>query len=96
MVGHVKYFDLVKRCGHIVPEGEHVNDKAVQVFFHETDIEVGSKIPEKGAEVEYELVPHCPWIRALWVRPLNKRSYAPVSEFPKSGGGTKKGGTHGD
>ena len=83
MTGHIKYFDSVKRFGHIVPEGKKLDDKDSQVFFHETDIEAGSKIPDKGAEVEYELVPHCPWLRALWVRPVNKRSYAPVREMRK-------------
>jgi cold shock CspA family protein len=87
VIGHVKY---LKRgsdgefFGHIVPEGKKVEDKDSQVFFHETDVEAGCKLPEKGAEVEYELIPHCPWIRALWVRPINKRSYAPVSELRKA------------
>ena len=83
MVGHVKYFDLARRFGHIVPEGKKLEDKDSQVFFHETDIEVGCKLPGKGEEVEYELVPHCPWPRALWVRPINKRSCAPVHELRK-------------
>jgi cold shock CspA family protein len=90
MTGHVKYIKLGKdggRFGHIVPDGKQVDDKTSQVFFHENDVEAGSKIPDKGAEVEYELVPHCPWIRALWVRPLNKRSYAPVP--------IRKGGAYG-
>jgi cold shock CspA family protein len=87
VIGHVKY---LKRgldgglYGHIVPEGKKVDDKTSQVFFHETDLEAGSRIPEKGAEVEYELVPHCPWLRALWMRPISKRSYAPVQELRKA------------
>lgn len=83
MTGNVKYFDSTRRFGHIVPEGKKLEDKASQVFFHETDLEAGAKIPDKGEEVEYELVPHCPWKRALWVRPLNKRAYAPVREMRK-------------
>ena len=91
MTGNVKYFDLVRRFGHIIPEGKKLEEcpKPLQVFFHETDIEAGAKIPEKGTEVEYELVPHCPWKRALWVRPVSKRSYAPISEM-------RKAAAHGD
>lgn len=74
------------RYGFIVPDGKKVDDKKAQVFFHETDVEAGFRVPEKGAEVEYELMPHCDWLRALSVRPLSKRSYAPVREMPPQGG----------
>jgi hypothetical protein len=86
MTGHVKYLKQGsdgQQFGHIVPDGKKVQDKTAQVFFHETDVEAGSKIPDKGAEVEYELIPHCPWPRALWVRSISKRSYAPVTELRK-------------
>lgn len=73
------------RYGFIVPEGKKVDDKKVQVFFHETDVEAGCRVPEKGAEVEYELMPHCDWLRTLSLRPLNKRSYAPVREMHPGG-----------
>jgi cold shock CspA family protein len=83
LTGIVKHFDLVKRFGFIIPEGKKAEHKDVQVFFHETDIEAGSKLPGKGQEVEYELLPHYPNPRALWVRPLNRRTYAPVREMRK-------------
>lgn len=92
MTGHVKYLKrgIDGLFGHIIPEGKKPEDKDSQVFFHETDVEAGHKMPAKYSEVEYELVPHYPSPRALWVRPLNKRSYAPVAEF-------RKGATaHGD
>lgn len=90
MTGHVKATFKGSdggRYGFIVPEGKKVEDKASQVFFHENDLEVGCKLPEKGVEVEYELVPHCPWLRAQSVRPLSKRVYAPVRPI--------KGGAYG-
>lgn len=83
MIGIVKFFDLEKRFGIIIPDGKKAAEKDCQVFFHETDIEVGGKLPQKGTEVEYELLPHYPDPRALFVRPLSKRSYAPVQELRK-------------
>jgi cold shock CspA family protein len=86
VTGHVKYLKQGSdgQFGHIVPDGKKVEDKDSQVFFHETDVEAGFKIPDKGAEVEYEVIPNIPWLRALWVRPLGKRNYAPVRELRKS------------
>jgi hypothetical protein len=85
VTGHVKYLKQGSdgQFGHIVPDGKKVEDKDHQVFFHETDVEAGYPIPGKGAEVEFEVIPNIPWLRALWVRPLSKRSYAPVRELRK-------------
>jgi len=87
VTGHVKYLKQGSdgQYGHIVPEGKRVEDKASHIFFHETDVEAGCKVPQKGAEVEFELIPNIPWKRALWVRPLSKRNYAPVHELKKGG-----------
>jgi cold shock CspA family protein len=94
VIGEIKLFKRVERYGFIIPDGKTYKDKA-DVFFHENNVEGG--VPgtlEEGTEVEYEVIPH-KRDKALSVKLMGRR-YAPVSEFPKSGGGTKKGGTHGD
>jgi hypothetical protein len=62
------------------------------VFFYENALEEGTADSQlsSGAEVEFELIPNIPWKRAIFVRAINKRSYAPVKEFRKAGHG------HGD
>jgi cold shock CspA family protein len=84
VTGYVKYFKADRHFGHIIPEGKE-DDRSSHVFFHEDSIEPGYPIPGKGAEVEYELVPNYPFgPHALWVRPLSRRNYAPVSELRKT------------
>jgi cold shock CspA family protein len=85
VIGHVKFFNVDQRYGIIVPEGKSPGKRDEHVFFYENVLEDGVKDSQvnSGAEVEYELIPNIPWKRALWVRPLSRRSYAPVSELRK-------------
>ena len=89
MIGKIKFFNPYRRFGFIVPDGKTYKDKC-DVFFYEDKFEGGIKgTVEEGAEVEYEPIPTDPG-KAMSVR-FTGRRYAPVSEFPKKGGGT-----HGD
>jgi cold shock CspA family protein len=81
MIGKIKHFN--GRFGFIIPEGKRAIDKNDNVFFHQSALPEGSIKLADGMEVEYELIPHYPDKKALFVQPLSKRSYAPVREFKK-------------
>lgn len=82
MTGEIKYFDVRKRYGIILPEGVSVRDKEKQVFFYEDVLEGGT--PHVGQEVEYALNPNCRNPRALMVRLLGKRNYVPIDSQRKA------------
>ena len=112
MTGTIKYvkFGVTGEAfGHIIPEGKTAKDKDVQPFWHEEEVREGCRIagqnfrvPVKCEEVEYELVPNASLLRVLWVRPLNKTSYAPPTPNiprPASTNGPRpvpRKGTYGD
>ncbi len=85
MIGHIKFFETAKRYGIIVPEGKNPAKREEHVFFHESALEEGTRDGQlhSGAEVEYALIPNIPWKRALSVRAINRRAYAPVQELRK-------------
>ena len=82
MIGHIKFFDVRKRIGFIIPDGKHYQDKA-DVFFHETKFEGGIRgTIEDGTEVESELIPNIRGPKALFVKATGRR-YAPIHELKK-------------
>jgi cold shock CspA family protein len=73
VIGHVKFFDMRKRIGFIIPDGKTYRDKA-DVFFHESKFEGGIRGSiDEGAEVEYELIPNLKDQKALSVRFTGRR-----------------------
>jgi cold shock CspA family protein len=88
LIGHVKFFNVTLRYGFIVPEGKRPQDKADNVFFHETAVTNGIRGPIDGAEIEYELIPNYGGKKVLSAR-LTGRVYAPVAEM-------RRGAAHGD
>jgi cold shock CspA family protein len=83
VIGHVKFFNVVKRYGFIVPDGKQAKDKSENVFFHETNFEGGIRgTIEDGTEVEYELIPHLRDKKALFVKATGRR-YAAVHQLKK-------------
>jgi cold shock CspA family protein len=81
MIGRIKFFDVRKRIGFIIPDGKSFLDK-VDVFFHEHNFEGGIRgTVEDGTEVEYELIPYVER-KALFVKATGRR-IAPVHEFKK-------------
>lgn len=78
MIGHIKFFDIGRRYGFIVPEGKRAQDKADNVFFHESAFKAGLNGHKlDGAEVEYELIPNIQDKKALSAR-FTGRRYAPA------------------
>ncbi|HXM64458.1 MAG TPA: hypothetical protein VN950_26595 [Terriglobales bacterium] len=88
MTGNVKFFDVRKRYGIIIPNGVSVRDRDQHVFFYE-DVLEGGKV-SAGQEVEYSLLPNYPTPRALAVRILGKVAYVPINQNPR------KAVAHGD
>ena len=86
MIGHIKFFDVRKRYGIIIPEGVSVSDRGRHVFFYEDVLEGGSAHP--GQPVEYSLLPDYPTARALSVKLLGKRSYVPINQTRREAYGT--------
>ncbi len=87
MIGRIKFFDMRKRIGFIIPDGKTYRDKA-DVFFHESKVDGGVRgTIEEGTEVEYEPIPNVR-DKALFVKVTGAR-YAPVHEL-------RKGVAHGD
>lgn len=86
MIGHVKFFNIGRRYGFILPDGKTYKDRA-DVFFHEDTVEGGIRgTIEDGTEVEYEVIPTNKG-KALTVRRTG-RAYAPIHEL-------RKGAAHG-
>lgn len=82
MIGHMKFFDWARRFGFIVPYGKLPQDKAENVFVHESAFANGLKGLADGAEVEYELIPNYRGKKAMSAR-LTGRVYHPVQELRK-------------
>lgn len=57
MTGYIKFFDVRKRIGFIVPNGVTRQDRDRHVFFHEADLE---GTPRGGEIVEFSLNPNFP------------------------------------
>jgi cold shock CspA family protein len=80
--GYIKFFDVRKRIGFIVPNGVPRQDRDRHVFFHETDLAEGAHA--RGGEiVEYSLSPHFPNPvfknpRAWSVQVLSKPTHVPA------------------
>ena len=78
MTGHVKYFNVAKYFGFIIPEGRS-QDRDSHVFFYGEVVEDGRTL-SVGQEVEYSLIPGYPTPRALWVKLVSKRAYVPINQ----------------
>ena len=97
MKGYIKFFDVRKRLGYIVPNGVSRADKDKHVFFHEAELVEGE--PRGGAIVDFSLNPNYPnpvypTRRAESVQVLSKPSYIPnpVREIDQQ----RKAVAHGD
>ena len=93
MKGYIKFFDVRKRFGYIVPNGATRQDKDRHVFFHESELLEGGD-PRAGEIVEYQLNPNFPnpvfkSPRALELRVLSKPAYVPIDS-------QRKAAAHGD
>jgi|HubBroStandDraft_5_1064220.scaffolds.fasta_scaffold101482_3 hypothetical protein len=87
MKGYIKFFDVRKRLGYIVPNGKTRQDKDSHVFFHEAELLEGGD-PRAGEIVEYSLNPNFPNAifpnpRALECRVLSKTSYPVPIDSPQ-------------
>jgi cold shock CspA family protein len=86
MTGYIKFFDVRKRIGYIVPNGVTREDKDKHVFFHEAEMEGGGA---RGGEiVEFSLNPNYPnpiykTRRAASIRVLSK-SAVPIDQQRKA------------
>jgi cold shock CspA family protein len=86
MTGYIKFFDVRKRIGFIVPNGVARQDKDRHVFFHEAEMEGANA---RGGEiVEYSLNPNFPNAvfknpRAMSVRVLSKPA-VPIDQKRKA------------
>jgi cold shock CspA family protein len=97
MTGKIKFFNPSGRWGIIVPDNTKPGDRNTNVFFHEDTLEEGVKDGSlaDGSEVEFDLNPN--WRKegekkAIRVKPINVRTYAPVKEFRSNS--TQARGTH--
>lgn len=72
MTGVVKFYKADSGYGFIMPV-----DGGEDVFFHQSSL-ADPKYVQAGCEVEFELFPLFPKPRALSVRLLSKRTYAPA------------------
>lgn len=78
MKGYIKFFDVRKRYGYIVPNNCPRQDRDRHVFFHEAELEGDGA---RGGEiVEYSLNPNFPNPvfknpRAMFVQVLSKPAY---------------------
>ena len=91
MKGYIKFFDVRKRFGYIVPNGVSRQDKDRHVFFHESEWREGGDL-RAGAIVEYSLNPNFPnpvftSPRALELRLLSKPAYVPIDSQRKAAAG---------
>lgn len=77
MTGVVKFYDAVKGYGFIEPESG-----GKDVFFHQSSLQEVRHV-STGHEVEYSLFPVFKKPRAVTVRVLSNRTYAPVREMKK-------------
>lgn len=82
MTGYIKFFDVRRRFGYIVPNGVSRNDADKHVFFYEDTLSGGQ--PVSGEIVEFALNPHYPnpcypTRRALTVQLLSKPSAVPIN-----------------
>ena len=78
MKGYIKFFDVRKRLGYIVPNGVAREEKDKHVFFHESELTDGE--PRGGEIVEFSLNPNYPnpvykTRRAGSVQVLSKPAY---------------------
>lgn len=80
MTGEVKWFDVRKHYGFIVPDGVSMADKDDHVFVHESILE---EPLAAGQQVEYSIIPGARTPKALWVKVLSKRSYVPINQGRK-------------
>jgi cold shock CspA family protein len=81
-VGYIKFFDVRKRFGWIVPNGVLKTDKDRHVYFHEEEMD-GE--PKSGAIVQFSLNPNYPNPvyknpRAEHVQLASKRNSVPSIE----------------
>jgi cold shock CspA family protein len=81
MTGAIKFFDIRKRFGIIIPAGVSLRERDRHVFFYEDVLEGGSTA-HAGQEVEFSLMPNYPSPRALTVRLLGKTAYVPIDQHP--------------
>lgn len=87
MTGKVKFFDLNRRFGIIVPDGVPMKERDRHVFFYQDVLPEGAEL-RAGQDVEYSLLPDYPTPRALTVRLLGKSSYVPIRAPRKEAYGT--------
>ena len=81
MTGYIKFFDVRKRFGYIVPNGVSRSDKDKHVYFYEDTL---NGEPVSGEIVEFTLNPNFPnpcypTRRALSVHLLSKPSAVPIN-----------------
>lgn len=86
MKGFIKFFDVRKRIGFIVPNGVSRQDRDRHVFFYEAELEGEAR---GGEIVEYALNPNFPNPvfknpRALSVQVLSKPAYVPIDSQRKA------------
>lgn len=88
MTGYIKFFDVRKRIGFIVPNGITRQDRDRHVFFHEAEME--GQAARGGEIVEYSLNPNFPNPvfrnpRAASIRVLSKpSSHVPIDQHRKA------------
>ena len=78
MKGFIKFFDVRKRHGYIIPNGVSRQDRDRHVYFHEAELD--GQEARAGEIVEFSLNPNFPNPiyrnpRALSVQVLSKTSY---------------------
>ena len=88
-MGKIKFFN--GRWGIIVPEGTKPGNRDTNVFFYEDAIAEGVQNGSlsASAEVEFDLYPNCTKPgekKAIRVKPINIRAYAPIREMPPKKG----------
>ena len=80
MTGELKFFDVRKRFGIIIPDGVSPRDKDNQVFFYEDVLQGNAANLQAGQEMEYSLNPNTKTPRALSVKALGKTAYVPIKK----------------
>ena len=94
MKGYIKFFDVRKRHGFIIPNGCSKHERDRHVYFNEAELE--GQEARAGEIVEYSLNPNFPNPvfknpRAMHVQVLSKPAYIPI-DSPQQ----RKAVAHGD